>query len=270
MAEFVKKTTLGGYKPVAGGSSDSECTHAILTLGEYAEQQREIFNAQQAIKNIKFEAEQAAITAKRMSDQAIYDVQLEAQNRMDAAEQEAAEKIKKLKEALAAERQESAHQRALNANLLRINRERANAERDLKPKKEHTGYIVLYSEEKDYPYRQDGKLCRARLWETILQSPYPAELAEATARRQLEEELFPEEDEWLSAKLGITGRYCESYEKMRVEMKQEPENPFFQGNVALAAQQRLKRNFRSGYWEAMLVHTKPLSVVPPDMRVDRG
>lgn len=129
---------------------------------------------------------------------------------------------------------------------------------------------MLYSEEKDYPYRQDGKLCRARLWETTLQSPYPAELAEEAARRRFEEELFPEEDEWLSAKLGITGRYCESYEKMRVEMKQEPENPFFQGNVALAVQQRLKRNFRSGYWEAMIVHTKPLSVVPPDMRAGRG
>ena len=128
---------------------------------------------------------------------------------------------------------------------------------------------MLYSEEKDYPYRQDGKLCRARLWETTLQSPYPAELAEAAARRQLEEELFPEEDEWLSAKLGITGRYRDSYEKMRVEMKQEPDNPLFQGNVALAVQQRLKRNFRSGYWEAMIVHTKPLSVVPPDMRAGR-
>ena len=61
----------------------------------------------------------------------------------------------------------------------------------------------------------------------------------------------------------------EAYEKMRVEMKQKPEDPFFQGNVALAVQQRLKRNFRSGYWEAMIVHTKPLSVVPPDMRAGR-
>lgn len=35
MAEFVKKPAIGGYKPVTGGSSDSECTHVILTLGEY-------------------------------------------------------------------------------------------------------------------------------------------------------------------------------------------------------------------------------------------
>lgn len=50
MAEFVKKTALGGYKPVAGGSSDSECTHVILTLGEYAGLKREISSAQQAAK----------------------------------------------------------------------------------------------------------------------------------------------------------------------------------------------------------------------------
>ena len=51
MAEFVKKPAIGGYKPVAGGSSDSECTHVILTLGEYAGLKREISCAQQAAKN---------------------------------------------------------------------------------------------------------------------------------------------------------------------------------------------------------------------------
>ena len=35
MAEFAKETAIGGYKPVEGGSSDSECTHVILTLDEY-------------------------------------------------------------------------------------------------------------------------------------------------------------------------------------------------------------------------------------------
>ena len=48
MAEFVKKPAIGGYKPVAGGSSDSECTHVILTLGEYAGLKRELSSAQQA------------------------------------------------------------------------------------------------------------------------------------------------------------------------------------------------------------------------------
>lgn len=47
------------------------------------------------------------------------------------------------------------------------------------------------------------------MWETTLQSPYPTGLAEAAARRQLEEDLFSEENEWLSAAIGITGRYLE-------------------------------------------------------------
>ena len=51
MAEFVKKTALGGYKPVAGGPRDTECTHVILTLGEYDGLKREISSAQQAAKN---------------------------------------------------------------------------------------------------------------------------------------------------------------------------------------------------------------------------
>ena len=31
----------------------------------------------------------------------------------------------------------------------------------------------------------------------------------------------------------------------------------------------LRANYRSGYWELALLHTKPLSVVPPDMRAGR-
>lgn len=267
MAEFVKKTALG-YKPVAGGPRDTDCTHAILTLGEYAEQQREIFNAQQAIKNIKFEAEQAAITAKRMSDQAIYDVQLEAQNRMDAAEQEAAEKIKKLKEALAAERQEGAHQRELNADLLRINRERANADRGLKPKKEHTGYVVLTSAEKEHRYKDAyGHFHQFTLWETAMETPYTVDL-EAEQVRSLLQGLFQEdEDERCPIqKIGITGNYPGKYANMIRD--KEWHEKYKEHNVML--ERRLRANYRSGYWELIFQHTKPLSVVPPDMRADRG
>ena len=57
MAEFVKKPAIGGYKPVTGGSSDSECTHVILTLDEYAGLKREISSAQQAAKNAEYNAD---------------------------------------------------------------------------------------------------------------------------------------------------------------------------------------------------------------------
>lgn len=71
------------------------------------------------------------------------------------------------------------------------------------------------------------------MWETTLQSPYPTGLAEAAARRQLEEDLFSEENEWLSAAIGITGRYLDDYEKMRAEKHLNPNDPFFRGTSPL-------------------------------------
>ena len=42
---------------------------------------------------------------------------------------------------------------------------------------------------------------------------------------------------------------------------------FLQCNVLVAQQQRLRANFRAGYWELVLMHTRPLGIVPPEMRV---
>ena len=42
---------------------------------------------------------------------------------------------------------------------------------------------------------------------------------------------------------------------------------FMKRNILLAGQQRLRANFRSGYWELVFMHTKALGIVPPVMRV---
>lgn len=158
MAEFVKKPAIGGYKPVTGGLSNSECTHVILTLGEYAGLKREISSAQQAARNAEYNA-----------DKKIHQIQSEAQSRITDAEKKLAKNTAELEKKLAAEQQESALQRELNANLLRITKERANAERGLKPKKEHNGYVVLTSVEKESRYKDSyghpGRLrCGKRRW----------------------------------------------------------------------------------------------------------
>ena len=146
MAEFVKKPAIGGYKPVAGGSSNSECTHVILTLDEYDGLKREISSAQQAARNAEYNA-----------DKKINQIQSEAQSRITHTEKEMAKNTAEWERKLAAEQQESALQRELNANLLRITKERANAERGLKPKKEHNGYVVLTSVEKESRYTGNNR-----------------------------------------------------------------------------------------------------------------
>ena len=115
---------------------------AIIEVSEYAGLQQEISNAKQAARNAEYNA-----------DKKIHQIQSEAQSRITDAEKKIANNTAEWEKKLAAEQQESALQRELNANLLRITKERANAERDLKPKKEHTGYVVLTSAEKESRYK---------------------------------------------------------------------------------------------------------------------
>ena len=253
MAEFVKKTALGGYKPVAGGPRDTECTHVILTLGEYDGLKREISSAQQAAKNAEYNA-----------DKKIHQIQSEAQSRITDAEKKIAKNTAEWEKKLAAEQQES----ALNANLLRITKERANAERGLKPKKEHNGYVVLTSVEKESRYKDSfGHSRTITLWETAMETPYTVDF-EAEQVRSLLQELFQEDEDerWPICRIGITGNYPGKYADM-IQDKEWRED-YEKYNVML--ERWLRANYRRGYWELVFLHTKPLSVVPPDMRAGRG
>ena len=67
------------------------------------------------------------------------------------------------------------------------------------------------------------------------------------------------------SRIGITGRYGGTYEEMIEDSSVDEE--FLKRNILLMGQQRLRANFRSGYWEVICLHTKPLDVVPRYMRV---
>lgn len=252
MSEFVKKTLMG-YKETPGGSSDPECTHVILAKDEYEKLLRKVAMAEQEVRNIKCEAEKQIWAVQQNAHHEAQRVAGEAQKAVDGA-----------KDALAVETAEKGYQQRLNANLLRITKERANADRKLKPKKAHTGYVVITSEEKEYRYRAGGKWVRVKLWETVLQSPYTVDFTEEQARKQITENLFPEKQEWLISKIGITACYSGTYESMMND--RTVDDSFVQCNVLLARQQRFRMNFRAGYWEFIFMHTRPLEQVPVDMR----
>lgn len=254
MARFMKEGAFGGYRDVPGGRSDPECTHVILELEEYETLLREQAGAEQEARDVRYNAERAIEEAKRNACRA-------AQSAAEEARQAAAE----LESALAAERVKSAHQRALNENLLRISRERANAARKLKPKKEHTGYVVVFSEETEHPYRDGNEnVKRALLWKTVIQSPYTVDLPAAQAQRQILEELLREDADGrrLMDRLGIHGIYDRGYGSLMEDRAWCAEPEAY--NIMLKP--RLKANFRAGYWELICLHTKPLGVVPGEMR----
>ena len=256
MPKFVRKAALDRYPEVAGGRSSADWTHVLLTEEEYNELLRKISVAERDVSE-----------AKQRAERAISDAKWEAAQKAQQTRQEAKEQVAAIQGELEQERAENAHQRALNANLLRVSRERANADRNLKPKKERCGYVVVNSEEKETGFRAGSKrLHKVMLWETTIQTPYSVQMAEAVVRKQIEEDLFPAgKKAMIVGRIGITGKFNGSYEKFLEGKTQNPEDPFYNGNVVISRHQRLKRRFRLEYWEVAIVHTKPLGDIPEDL-----
>ena len=254
MARYVKAGTLGGYKDVPGGQSDPECTHVILTKKEYDQLHREKAVAESEASRTKYDAERAIAEAKRG-----------AQYTAQKAAEEARQTVEAMEADLAAERAETAHQRALNANLRRVAKERANADRDLRPKKEHTGYFVVFSEETEHQYKDGNRhMKRVMLWKTVIQSPYMIDFPVELMRKQILEELSQKDEDGrrLIDKLGINGIYNKGYGSMIADREwcAEP------GRYNIMLKPKFRANFKAGYWEIICLHTKPLNVVPKDMR----
>lgn len=237
---------MGGYKTL--DSLDGECTHVIQTRQEY----EMLLNQRDRAKREKEEAERAA--AREISR-----VKQEAAHEADRAAQRAQALLQQVERKTA----EIADQRALNANLLRISRERANADRGLRPKKVHTGYVVVMSSEKEIRYKTGrNKLLTAKVWETVLQSPYSVDFTESQARQLIEEDLLARKN-GLLADVGIT-MICSgsSYENL---IETENWKEIKAAHNTLFSRQ-LRANYRVGYWEYIIQHTKPLGIVPADMR----
>ena len=228
--------------------ADQECSHVIQTKQEY----ETLLRQRDRAKREKEEAERAA--AREISR-----VKQEMAHEADRAEQRAQAKI----DDLFAGGAEIADQRALNANLLGISRERANADRGLRPKKVHTGYVVVMSSEKEIRYKTGrNKLLTAKVWETVLQSPYSVDFTESQARQLIEEDLLARKN-GLLADVGIT-MICSgsSYENL---IETENWKEIKAAHNTLFSRQ-LRANYRVGYWEYIIQHTKPLGIVTADMR----
>lgn len=247
MADFVKKTALS-YKAVPGGQSDYECTHVILTKAEYSQLLSEIRTAENKAVKAEDDAERREKNAKAVADRYIRDIKAEAAMQLDEVKQE-----------LTTANTEIEYQRGLNENLLRINRERANAARKIKPKKEHSGYLITNSKEHEYKYRIDKKNWDSvMLWQTVLESPYGVSFTDEQARKQIYEELFKNH---LIGKIGIVGYWNIAYEDMIDDKLYQKEH--YGKNIAIKYQ--LQANYKTGWWEIIILHTNPLSNVPDDM-----
>lgn len=253
MSEFVKKGALNYYKQVPGGKQDLNCSHVILTLEEYESLCRE-----------RDRAKEGQRAARNWADSEVRRAIDQSKANLKQAENTAKAALEEVGRQLVTAQEEAAHQRELNENLLRICRERANSDRKLKPKKEHSGFIVVSSLEREYHYKVGKSLQTVRLWETVLQSPYSVEFTEKQARRLIMESLLQEDKSNVSLieQLGIQAAYSDKYE--RLLQHQDTARQVTDQNIMM--EERLRANYRVGYWEIQFFSTKALKRVPKGMQ----
>lgn len=249
MSDYYTTTSDGKLSYLKNGASDSSWTHVLLSKEEYEELEKLAAQAKKnpqiddRIKNAAIRSGEILPENDQLSDKSSENDLIQENVRLKA-------EVEKLKD-------DVLHERSLNKNLLRINRERANSDRKLKPKKQHTGYVVLSSREKAVKYKSGDELLQAEVWETILQTPYNVEFPEIQVRQQILNELFPEKEDWIMGKIGITVLHLVGLDKVAET------NDITIKNIAYTA--RLKANYKTRYWEFIVQHTLPLTTVPKEM-----
>lgn len=277
MARYVKRT-LTGFRDTQGGYSDPETTDVIMSLDEYNEMlgekrqlQRKLSqtkeraehevndaykDANRQLNKFRQEAKEEADRRVRIAQQA----QREAESRADQAEADATARAEKAeadaRQAVETMRSDLEKARYKNRNLERIMRERANAQRGLYPKKTNIGYMVLTSREADYLSRdaETGRTEAHRAWKTIIQSPHDATIPLNQIMDTIKEELRSQ----ILAELGFKYWNPDNSGRYRTWNDGEREVNGLLKWTHIA-------NYKSGYWEIELWHTKSITV-PLSMR----
>ena len=255
MSEHAVKTSIGLFRIV-----DREGSHIVLTNEEF----HDIIEIARIYRDDvkRFSRENADIKTRI---QELRDTLTSLHSKLDSAETTIRE-LSRLKDALEQEtssyKEEIAsvkkaldHAEALNTNLKRICRERANQARGLP--RAADGYIVLTSRE-IRERAQDGSPIRG--YKTAIQSPISASTEAAVAKKEIYDTLM----DGVLADLGIF--YCEPVNgRMKTQV-----------DVLTVYRRTYVANYKTGLWEINIFTNGPIKVpesrtpVPPKKKRNGG
>ena len=164
--EKAYKGMMGGYAVWKEGDEKHEPTHKILTNDEYDELQRKIRSLKNQHDNEKT-AHSNDVAKEQQKSVADHNAIVKQAN-------EAIENANKRVQKAEKERDEAL---SLNVNLKRICKENANAKRGIKPKKQHSGFVIVRTQEaRDRIPLKKGFEDR-RVYKTTVETPYSIHLA---------------------------------------------------------------------------------------------
>lgn len=279
MARFVQQGTLG-YRDVSGGASDYNCTHVILTKAEYDNIYEKIHKLEYDKMEIQENCEKTIEKYLQSYEESVRAGIERGIKRNKEQNEKLLKKIYELKNDLetAAEERDAETQRAdeaeeLNANLIRIARERANQEQNIRPKKQKYGYKILSKREytqkydnvytidqyNDMPYEWQKEHPRSRnsevyvehmtatVWKSVLTTPY-----KATLKKEEVEQLIFRDLKKCRYDMGIfaihhtNGKYVRYYNKET----RKPVNTLYKWELV--------DDYSRGYWQIEIYTTDEL------------
>lgn len=238
MAQYFKKGSFG--RMIETVASDREAIEVRLDPDEYKEMRQELDSRRAHIGGLAAQLN----NIKRLLEQ--------AQQQLWKAETENNRLNEEKKEVQVA----LVQQQALNAGLLRISRERANAARGLTPKKERSGYVVLSSTQ---AAEHVSKGQTAGVWRSVVQTPYDTALPLEAIQPQIEQEL----KETVYGRIGIA-YVADRLENGKIDaVRYDREGRPIEGCALYRLSYRA--NYRERLWEMVWFTTKALTV-PEDFR----
>lgn len=273
---YVVPSKFGGYRIV---ETEDEATALVISKDALTK----IGNRIIELESLNEELE-SAINAKN-NEIALLTREKYARNKNDNVSKT---EIDSLKEQNSIIKSENEKLKLQNESLLRINRQRTNKERNLKPRKNHSGYSLVYSNPIEKVFRINGNNKQAQFFETIFITPYAITIPFEEANSLIERDLIasinddgtilnslgcelycPESDytkiidkkipdeqnkyyNQLIEEYEDNGKnYCDhtKREELRKKSKEYIPNVFFN--------KKIRMNGKQGYWEVVLYHLKP-------------
>ncbi len=185
--------------------------------------------------------------------------------------------------------------RNFNESLIRQVKERANASKGQYPKKQHTGYSLVSSVQKEYRYYKSGNHKTAWFFETVFQTPYDISLGYEEVLETVYDDLYEENDDdktmieilgfsdyydyktypevyegdvFREMKSDLIDRYKKQYDTYYVpddvldRIRDYSESVVKKGCYNL----NVRMNGKAGYWEMSINHVEPLASIPPELR----
>ena len=241
--EKAYKGMIGDYTVIKDGDDKHEATHIVLTVKEFSKIENKIEKLQAGLDNAQKQRHQAEDNIERIKREAVNVIEKERKNMAEKIQQVEADKVYAENE---------------RVQLLEIMKNRANAKRGIKPKKQHDGYVVLRSEQYEfgYPISRSERQTHT-LWRTTIETPIDIGIHAPEAQKLINEAFLHKFGGRLGfSKVAITGG------GLADSIKSVNKDDWIKSLYLLDIKYR--QNTKSGLWEVTYIHNLAI-FIPEDM-----